>query len=259
MPLDRRRSSRTSRRLTPTTRVRAVARSLLRRAPRAIGGRAHHPLPVLTDKPFFAVPEVTLARDARTGAEVWRSDALGFDDAALSGVGRDGIRFAGERAGSVVVFDCQRGSIRRRAAMSRGAEPQVEATEQGLFVRDGPRAMLLGWRDGQARWEVVLPLDGLALVAASPTPGPDRRFGNAVRGARWLAPDDGRTLADSAFLPGADWWPRRSTAGGPLLAGKRLEGFGRAARASAGWARRRAGRTSSSAMVRASPPGTATP
>lgn len=183
--------------------------------------------PSATDKPFFAVPEVTLARDARTGAEVWRSDALGFYDAALSGVGRDGICFAGERAGSVVVFDCQRGSILwRRAAMSRGAEPQVEATEQGLFVRDGPRAMLLGWRDGQARWEVVLPLDRLALVAASPTPGPDRRFGNAVRGARWLAPDDGRTLADLAFLPGADRWPRRSTAGWWLLAGKRLEGFG---------------------------------
>lgn len=183
--------------------------------------------PSATDKPFFAVPEVTLARDAHSGREVWRSSALGFFDAALSGVGRDGVCYAGERAGSVVVFDCQRGSVLwRRAATGRGAEPQVEASERGLFVRDGTRATLLGWRDGQPLWEVSVPVDRLVLLEPqAPDTGVDRRFGKAVGGARWLSLADGRTLGDVAFLPGADRWPRRGPAGWVGLAGARLEAW----------------------------------
>lgn len=195
--------------------------------------------PAATDKPFFSVPEITIARHATTGAELWRSAELGFFDEGLSGVASDGICYAGSRAGSLTVFDCQRGTPlwRRTITAAKGGEPQVEVTSAGIVVRDGARAALLDARTGKQSWEVELPAASLMLLAGG-APAPigtiDRRFGKAIKGARILDASDGTTLGEIAFAAGTDRFPRRCDSGWIVIGGKRIEAYNGAGRSLGG-------------------------
>lgn len=116
--------------------------------------------PIATDTPFFGVAEEAIAVSATTGEVLWRNNGLGRLDAQLSGVSEDRAScFAGSRAGSVQVFDCQRATPRWRRDISivKAIEPQVFAAGGLLIVRDGKKLRGLTLADGQERWAVELP------------------------------------------------------------------------------------------------------
>jgi hypothetical protein len=129
----------------------------------ALLGRAGDALiasaPVATDTPFFGVAEEAVAVSATTGEVLWRSKALGRLDPQLSGVSEDRAScFAGSRAGSVQVFDCQRATPRWRRDISivKTIEPQVFAAGELLIVRDGRTLRGLALVDGKERWALEL-------------------------------------------------------------------------------------------------------
>lgn len=129
----------------------------------ALLGRAGDTLiassPIATDTPFFGVAEEAMAVSATTGEVLWRNRGLGRLDAQLSGVSEDRAScFAGSRAGSVQVFDCQRATPRWRRDISivKAIEPQVFAAGELLIVRDGKTLRGLALADGQERWAVEL-------------------------------------------------------------------------------------------------------
>lgn len=187
--------------------------------------------PAATDKPFFSVPEITIARHAKTGAELWRSADLGFFDEELSGVASDGTCYAGSRAGSLTVFDCQRATVlwKRTIAPVEGGAPQVEATAHGILVRDGTRVALLDTRSGRPSWQFEVPATSIVLLAGMPPSATSDRvrvLGKAIKGARILNVTDGKTLGDVVFPPGTERWPRRlGELGWVVVAGKRIEAF----------------------------------
>lgn len=183
--------------------------------------------PTETDKPFFGVPEVAIARHAATGAELWRSSELGFFDPALSGVTSDGTCYAASRAGRLIVFDCQRATVRwqRSFTVPKGGEPQVEASASGLIVRDGARVHLLDLGSGAPRWSVEVPSDRLVLVASASGTNAARRIAKSVRGARVIDPSSGASVADLSFPDGTDRWPRPFAEGWIVLGEKRVEVF----------------------------------
>jgi len=190
--------------------------------------------PAATDKPFFSVPEITIARHARTGAELWRSSEIGFFDEELSGVASDGTCYAGSRAGSLTVFDCQRKTVlwKRPITAVPGGELQVEAKPHGIVVRDGTRVALLDTRSGRPSWQVEVPTTSIVLLGELTPPYGgvviDRRFGKAIKGARLLKVNDGTTLGEITFGNETDRWPRRfgvGVEGWIVLAGKRIEAY----------------------------------
>lgn len=116
--------------------------------------------PIASDTPFFGVAEEALAVSATSGEVLWRSKGLGRLDPQLSGVAEDRAScFAGSRAGSVQVFDCQRATPRWRRDISivKAIEPQVFAAKDLLIVRDGKTLRGLALADGRERWAVELP------------------------------------------------------------------------------------------------------
>lgn len=129
----------------------------------ALLGRAGDTLiassPIATDTPFFGVAEEAIAVSATTGEVLWRSKGLGRLDPQLSGVSEDRAScFAGSRAGSVQVFDCQRATPRWRRDISivKAIEPQVFAAGELLVVRDGKTLRGLALADGRERWAIEL-------------------------------------------------------------------------------------------------------
>jgi len=180
-----------------------------------------------TDQPFFGVPEVVIARHAKTGAELWRSAELGFFEPDLSGVAGDDTCYAASRAGRLIVFDCHRATVRwhRSFTVPKGGEPQVEPAASGLLVRDGGRALLLDLRSGEARWSVEVPGDRIVLVPNPRDATPERRVARSVRGARVIDPTSGARLADLGFPDGTDRWPRPFGQGWIVLGERRVEAF----------------------------------
>jgi len=193
--------------------------------------------PAATDKPFFSVPEITIARHAHTGAELWRSTELGFFDEQMSGVADAGTNggtcYAASRAGSLTVFDCQRATVlwKRTIASVEGGEPQIEATPQGIFVRDGTRVALLDTRSGRPSWQFEVPATSIVLLAGMSTHASSDRVvgkavGKAIKGARILNVTDGKMLGDVVFPPGTERWPRTiADLGWVVVGGKRIEAF----------------------------------
>ncbi len=193
--------------------------------------------PATAGKPFFGVSEIVVARDARTGEERWRSSEPGFFDEALAGVAADGVCYAGSRAGTLTVFDCQRATVlwRRPLARARGSALQIEVVGDGLLVRDGVSVGLFDPRTGHARWQVDLPPDRLALLAGSAGPAdggaPERSLPSAIRSARILRLDDGARLGEIVLPTGTERWPRRfadpagGTSGWIVMSPKRVEAY----------------------------------
>ncbi|HRE89818.1 MAG TPA: PQQ-binding-like beta-propeller repeat protein, partial [Myxococcota bacterium] len=149
----------------------------------ALLGRAGDALiastPIATDTPFFGVAEEALAVSAASGEVLWRSKGLGRLDPQLSGVTEDRAScFAGSRAGSVQVFDCQRATPRWRRDISivKTIEPQVFAAGELLIVRDGKTLRGLALADGRERW--ALPLAQRAVA------WPSRGGASALWGGR---------------------------------------------------------------------------
>lgn len=173
--------------------------------------------PIASDTPFFGVAEEAIAVSATSGEVLWRSRGLGRLDPQLSGVSEDRAScFAGSRAGSVQVFDCQRATPRWRRDISivKTIEPQVFAAGDLLIVRDGKTLRGLALADGRERWALELPPRTVAWPSRG---GPSQASGSRANEASALWGSRPDTLALFELETGPSAGKRGATL--PLPAG----------------------------------------
>jgi len=198
--------------------------------------------PVKTDKPFFGVPEEVIAVSAATGDVLWRSPDLGRFDPELSGVGSDGKTcFAGSRAGSLIVFDCQRASPKWRRTISilKGIEAQVGAVPSNpsnpsgphsLLVRDGPKVLALELGSGELLWSRALSPKSVALTDPPPVSESSHRFAltrdRKVEAVTLYEAATGRIIAELPLPVGTRTFPLRTSWGWLAVGESELVAFG---------------------------------
>jgi hypothetical protein len=195
--------------------------------------------PVKTDKPFFGVPDEVTAVSASTGKVLWRAPDFGRFEPELSGVAGDGKTcFVGSRAGSLIVFDCQRASPKwqRTISIIKGIETQVGALPQsssgplGLLVRDGANVLALELGSGSVLWSKALTPRSVALTDPPPTSGAPHRFAVArdrkVETATLYEAATGKVIAELPMPVGTRTFPVRKAWGWLAQGESELVAFG---------------------------------